>query len=97
MHFSYHQWRKVRNSDRLEFPRDRFSAMKAWSQCHRFILILNLTEHEIYPVPEVMKRLTCTTELSTKFQLLIKTKISTNEEVSRFKSLRGCIYHANKC
>ena len=28
---------------------------------------------------------------------LIKTKISTNEEVSGFKSLRCCIYHADKC
>ena len=37
------------------------------------------------------------TQLSTKFQLLIKTKIPTNEEVSCFKSLRCCTYHANKC
>ena len=26
-----------------------------------------------------------------------KTKIPTNKEVSCFKSLRCCIYHANKC
>ena len=31
-----------------------------------------------------------------KFQLLIKTKIPTNNEVSSFKSLRCGIYHANK-
>ena len=37
------------------------------------------------------------TQLSTKFQLLIKTKILANEEASRFKSLRSCIYHAEKC
>ena len=36
-------------------------------------------------------------KLSTKFQMLIKTKIPTNEKVSCFKSLRSCIYHANKC
>ena len=30
-----------------------------------------------------------------EFQLLIKTKILTKEEVSGFKSLRCCIYHAN--
>ena len=30
------------------------------------------------------------------FQLLIKTKIPANDEVSCFKSLRCCIYHANK-
>ena len=39
----------------------------------------------------------CSIQLSTKFQLLIKTKIQTNEEVSCFKSLGCCIYHANKC
>ena len=30
-------------------------------------------------------------------QHLIKTKISSNKDVSCFKSLRYCIYHANKC
>ena len=43
------------------------------------------------------KLLSCSTQLSTKNQLLIKTKTPTNEEVSCFKSLRCCIYHANKC
>ena len=37
----------------------------------------------------------CSTHLSTKFQLLINTKILTNKEIK--KSLRCCIYHANKC
>ena len=37
------------------------------------------------------------TKLSTKFEMLIKTKIPTNEEVSCFQSLRYCINHANKC
>ena len=32
----------------------------------------------------------CSTKLSTKFKLLIKTKIPTNEEDSCFKSLRCC-------
>ena len=32
-----------------------------------------------------------------KFQLLIKTKILTNKEVSCLKYLRCGIYHANKC
>ena len=27
----------------------------------------------------------------------LKTKLPTNKEVSSFKSLRCCIYHANKC
>ena len=47
--------------------------------------------------PEVIKLFSCSSQLSTKFQLLIKTKIPTNEEVSCFKSLRCCIYHADKC
>ena len=47
------------------------------------------------PGPEVRKHFSCSTEL--KFQLLIKTKIPTNKEVSCFKSLRCCIYHDNKC
>ena len=46
---------------------------------------------------KVIKLLLSSTQLSTKFQLLIKTKIPTNEEVSCFKTLRCCIYHAYKC
>ena len=40
----------------------------------------------------------CSTQLSTstKFQLLIKTKMPTNKEVSCFTTLRCCIYPANK-
>ena len=38
------------------------------------------------PGPEVIKLFSCSTQLSTKFQLLIKTKICTNKEVSCFKS-----------
>ena len=46
---------------------------------------------------EVIKLFSCSTQLSKKFQLLIITKIPTNKEVSCFKSLRRCIYHADKC
>ena len=42
----------------------------------------------------VIKLFSCSTQLSTKFQLLIKTKILTNTEVSCFKTLRCCIYLA---
>ena len=42
--------------------------------------------------PEVIKKNSCSTQLSTKFQLLIKTRIPTNEEVSSFKSLRCRIF-----
>ena len=43
------------------------------------------------------KTFSCSTQLSTKFQLLIRTEMPINEEVSCCKSLRCCIYHANKC
>ena len=46
---------------------------------------------------EVKKRFSYSTQLITKFQLLIKTKIPTNREVSCLKSLRYCIYPAYKC
>ena len=49
------------------------------------------------PGPEVIKLFSCSIQLSTKCQLLIKAKIPTNEEVSCFISLRYGIYHANKC
>ena len=34
---------------------------------------------------------------STKFQLLIKTKMLKNQNFSCFQTLRCFIYHANKC
>ena len=49
------------------------------------------------PGPGVIRLFSCSTPLSTKFQLHIKTKIRTNKTFSCFKSLRCCIYHANKC
>ena len=49
------------------------------------------------PGHTVIKLFPCSTQVSTKFKLLIKTKIRTSKEVSYFKSLRYCIYHANKC
>ena len=36
----------------------------------------------MYPGPDLIQVFSCSTQLSTKFQLLIKTKIQTNEEVS---------------
>ena len=35
--------------------------------------------------------------MDSEYQTLIKAKILTDEEVSCFKSLRCCIYHADKC
>ena len=45
--------------------------------------------------PEVIKLFPCSTQLSTKFQLLIKNKIPTNEEVSYFKSLSLIFFEKN--
>ena len=36
------------------------------------------------------------TQLSKKFQLIIKTKIQTNKEVSCLNLLKWCIYHVDK-
>ena len=43
------------------------------------------------PGPKVIKKISCSTQLSTEFQMLIKTKIPTNKEASCFKYLRCCI------
>ena len=51
----------------------------------------------LFPGPEVIKYFPRSTQLSMEFQMLIKTEIPTNEEVSCFKSLRCCINHAYKC
>ena len=46
------------------------------------------------PGPEVIKLFSCSTQLSTKFQLHIKTEVQENENVSCFKTLRYC-WHFN--
>ena len=38
--------------------------------------------YNLWPGPEIIKLFSCSTQLSSKFQLLIKTKIPTNEEIS---------------
>ena len=43
-----------------------------------------ITDMKITPDLKVIELFSCSTQLSTKFQLLIKTKIQTNEEVSCF-------------
>ena len=48
----------------------------------------NVCKHfGLISVPEVITLFSCSTQLSTKFQLLIKTIIPTYEEISRFKYL----------
>ena len=49
------------------------------------------------PGPKVIKHFSCSTQLSMKFQLPIKTKILKNKDCSCFKTQRCCIYPANKC
>ena len=49
------------------------------------------------PGQEVIKLFSCSTTLSTKFQLLMKIKIPKKREVSNLMSHRCGIYHANKC
>ena len=48
------------------------------------------------PGPEVIKLFLCSTQLSTKFQLLVKTEIQANKYFPCLKSLICCIYHAYK-
>ena len=48
------------------------------------------------PGAEVINIFSCSTQLSTKFQQLIKTKMMKNKDFSCFKTLRF-FYHANKC
>ena len=46
---------------------------------------------------EAIKLFSCSTHLSTNFQLLIKTEIPTNEEMFCFTSLKCFIHHVNEC
>ena len=56
----------------------------------------NQDRESVSPGPEVIKLFSCSTQLSTKFQLLINLKY---RQIKKFlgKSFRHCIYHANKC
>ena len=45
-----------------------------------------------FPGTEVIKLFSYSTQLISKFQLRIKTKIPTNTEVSFLKSLSGCMH-----
>ena len=61
-------------------------------------IVDHMQQNQVFfrPGPKVIKLFSCLTQMSMEFQLLIKTKIRTIEEVSCFKSLRCFIYHANK-
>ena len=49
------------------------------------------------PGPEVIKLLSCSTQLSMKFELLIYIEIAKVNENFGFKSPKPVIYPANKC
>ena len=62
---------------------DRFSEKQI-----TLIRVIKIRTSESQVGPEVIKLFLCSTQLSKKFQLLIKSKMPTNKEVSCFKSLR---------
>ena len=71
-----------------------------WKNRHMSEIERILGEHHLISSlqgPEVIKLFSYSNQLSTKFQLLIKTKIQTNKEVPCFIFLGSCIYHANEC
>ena len=47
--------------------------------------------------PQGYKSFLCSTQLSMKFQVLLKTKILKNKDCSCFQALSCCIYHAINC
>ena len=49
-----------------------------------------------WPGPEVIKLFLCSTQLSMELQILIKSKMLKNKDVSCLQMLRCCIYHAHK-
>ena len=51
---------------------------------------------EFGPASEIINFLN-TTQLSMKFQLLIKTKMLKNKDFCCFQTVQCCIYHANTC
>ena len=44
--------------------------------------------------PEVIKLFSCSTQLSMKFQQVMKTEMLKNKDFSCFETPRCCIYHA---
>ena len=57
---------------------DRFSEIQI-----TVIRVIEIRTPESQPCPEVIKLYPCSTQLSMKFQLLIKSKMPTNKKVSQ--------------
>ena len=63
-----------------------------------FTMVINLRMPTIVPDPSGInvKKKSCSTQLSMKFQLLMKLKVVKNKDFSCFRTLSYCIYQANK-
>ena len=48
------------------------------------------------PGLEVIKLVSCSTQLSMEFQMLIKSKMLKNKDFSCLRIVRCCIYHGHK-
>ena len=57
------------------------------------------TAQNVKPGPRLLNFFSCSTQMSMKFQQLIKTKILKNKDFSCFQTLKWCIYHGvlNNC
>ena len=77
---------------------DMYSAMSQISlHVHQVSTVLIKNPVLIGPRPKVINMFSCSTELSMKFKLLIKTKMRLKIKTSFFQAFRCCMYVANKC
>ena len=58
-------------------------------------MILLVVVAEQIPAPEVIKFISCSTQLSMKFQLLIKANMLKIKDLFCYQTLKSCIYHVN--
>ena len=80
-----------------------FTGMEHWAQHAIAVHIDTGLEREVTgtenrqqrPGLEVIKLFLCSTQLSMKFQLLIKAQLLKNDDFSRCQTLSWCIYSAN--
>ena len=62
--------------------------MKNIAADHPFKIKVSFKKKMNSPGPEVIKLFSCSTQLSMKFQLLLKTKILKNKDFTCFKTLK---------
>ena len=93
-----HNLETVQNPARYSMAQlHNFEILQMPAQCSMAENTHSINQCIVCTSPEVIKLFSCSTQLNTKFQLLNKTKIQTNQEICCFKPLRCCIYRANKC